>query len=143
MWGGKSSRELCQTIEIYDNRFIPALSKQIGSIKNYSEKLFVNAEILQLKNYENIMGISAFYANDYETLTAYLSLIVLSDEIQGKGYGKRLLIESERKAKLMGMKKMKLEVNQKNINAIEFYKALGYTIDSVTINESFYMSKLL
>lgn len=50
-------------------------------------------------------------------------------EFQGKGLGKRIIKELERKAKKMELKELELQARE---NAVEFYQSCGYTIKERT-----------
>ena len=103
---------MCNTIlEIYDRggvksseflkamiRLEPSLSLRGINIKNYSQKLMDCAELLILRGKEDIVGISAFYANNLQDRTAYLSFIAIMPDIVGLGLGRKLLDESEKRA---------------------------------------------
>lgn len=55
---------------------------------------------------------------------------------RGYGYGKRLLYELIEIAKEKNCKKMVLEVNPENLNAVELYKAMGFKV--TRIRENYY-----
>ena len=59
------------------------------------------------------------------------------------GFGKQLLTHAEEQALMCGMSKVRLEVRQYNLSAINFYSHLGYRIDGNASDDSFYMSKNL
>ncbi|MFN3551345.1 MAG: GNAT family N-acetyltransferase [Endomicrobiia bacterium] len=56
----------------------------------------------------------------------YISNIATYPEFRGFGVGKRLMFETEHKAKMVGAEKIVLDVEKDNIGAITFYKKLGY-----------------
>lgn len=52
--------------------------------------------------------------------------LVVTEEFQGKGYGKQLVDEAKRLARLMGCKTLDVNVEVENENAIGFYERLGF-----------------
>ena len=53
-------------------------------------------------------------------------MISVKKEFQNKGVGRKLMNRFEKLAKKEGVKAIYLEVSEKNINAIDFYKKLGF-----------------
>lgn len=68
-----------------------------------------------------ILGYCAFYANDSEQKTAYISLVAVTPGCQKMHVGTRLLHKSFEIMKSYGMEFCLLEVRKNNINAIRFY----------------------
>jgi ribosomal protein S18 acetylase RimI-like enzyme len=56
----------------------------------------------------------------------YISNIATYPQHRGLGVGKRLILEAEQEAKMVGAERIVLDVEKENINAIDFYKKLGY-----------------
>lgn len=54
--------------------------------------------------------------------------MLVSPEMRGKGLAKEMILYSEEKAKEMGLKKLSLEVNEKNHAAIQLYETVGFQI---------------
>ncbi len=74
------------------------------------------------------VGYVAFYCNDKVKKSAFVSMIIVDSEFQGKGYGKKLIEKAVETARSSDMKSVKLEVNKENRYAIEFYDKLGFVI---------------
>lgn len=91
---------------------------------------------------EKIVGYLAFYANDSNTRVAFITLLAVKCEYQNLHIGKELLITCESFSKIKGMEQIKLEVQNKNLNAIRFYKNNGYKYDGICSNASQYMKKV-
>ena len=79
--------------------------------------------------------------NNEEGLAGYFSVIDIPNEsalevlnigidpeLQGKGYGKKMMLFAEEIAKENKRQKMKLVTNVKNDSAVQFYKKLGYDV---------------
>jgi ribosomal protein S18 acetylase RimI-like enzyme len=58
--------------------------------------------------------------------------------MQGKGLGRQLLQEVERRLRQRGALKVNLLVERRNVAVMDFYKSLGYETDDVV-----FMGKLL
>lgn len=102
----------------------------------------------QTKKRENLMtGFLLFKKMGFSILIKLLSLLKLNDTVgrlydgeyyisniaiypkyRGKGAGKRLMLKAEKEAKIIGAKKIVLDVEKENLNAIKFYEKLGYKI---------------
>lgn len=84
----------------------------------------------------------AFYANDADSKSAYISLIAVRPEYQHAHVGKQLLEYCMGMAIDRGMKYCTLEVKKNNDSAIRFYKANGFVFLSER-ESSFFMKKEL
>lgn len=63
--------------------------------------------------------------------TGHIVSIAVANKYRGRGIGKRLLQELERRLKDKGAKRFRLEVRVSNRIAINLYLKLGYRIDRV------------
>ena len=123
---------------------IPTLSERNIDIDSYSEKIFRNGTLYGAVDINGeFMGILAAYMNDKEKKTAYLTILALKSKYRGLKLGEKLLCTAERDAGECGMKAFSLEVRKSNINAIDFYKAHGYSISADASETSYYMIKEL
>lgn len=91
----------------------------------------------------DINGYIAFYANDYNTKTAFISLIAVKNQFQNRKIGKKLLQECERFCKNNGMNKLELEVRSDNYIAQLFYRKNGFTSIGKCGQEMIRMCKVL
>lgn len=136
-------QELTEAMVCLEKNITPSLSSQGIDIAKYAEKIFLNARIITLKNHGEIIGLSAFYANDDKEYVGYLTFIAIQEKFLKKGFGKKLLMKTECEAALLGMKKMRLEVFKRNHNAIEFYKRMGYVEIPIESENSLFMEKCI
>lgn len=97
-------------------------------IPGYIDKIIDNAVIDYILDKDTMVAFIAYYANDYKNQKAFLSMLVVKKEIQGKSYGSQLLEKAFIKLKADGFKSFELEVARTNINAISFYKKYGFEI---------------
>ena len=108
--------------------------------RTMAEKFLKYGTILAIQKDSCYIGFSAFYANDTENHTAFLSMIAVKKDYRGLSIGKELLDKTIEASKRNNMKKLKLEVLKDNIKAIRFYQNNGFEICSETEN-SFFMIK--
>ena len=106
---------LCERVNIFD----------------YTQKLLKNGSIYIVFNtQDNPVGIMGFYANNQITKVAYLTIIGLLPEARGKGIGNKLMKFLFTESHRLGMKKISLNVNQSNRQAIKLYKQQGFKVKS-------------
>ncbi len=143
---GKNQKErrhtLLDTLNRLGKRIVPPLDHRVD-IELYAEKIMKFGNVMYLTDHAGIYGIAAFYANDKERKTAYLTFLAVSESINRKGYGAKLLKEVEKGAYHLGMDFMKLEVDNNNYTAIEFYGKMGFQKSSSASGHSVYMIKKL
>ncbi len=76
----------------------------------------------------------------------YVSTVFVSDEYRRKGYGKKLIVEMEKRAKSLGANTIRLDTF--NWQGKEFYEALGYemvgqyTNDDDGYSEYFFLKRI-
>lgn len=125
-----------------NDNFVPRLSEKVENFDDYAKKLLNNAILYQIKKEGKNIGLLAFYINN-ETKISYLTLIVIKNQYQNFGFGKKLLELYENISKKEKMNILKLEVFNKNLKAINFYKKFGFNLQDKTSDESSYMIKKL
>ncbi len=67
----------------------------------------------------------------YEGHRGWINYLAVSPNCQKKGLGRRMMDEAEAQLRKMGCPKINLQVRTSNTGVIDFYKALGYTLDDV------------
>lgn len=139
-----------ETLDSVENAimdFLPCfehLTEKVDDIHSYSVKLFNFAEVYILENNSIRKGISVFYANDSEKHIGYISLIGIKQQYRKRGYGKKIIDFTHEVMKSKGMKYSKLEVDNDNNNAYNFYLHEGYSPDEKIASEkSIYLIKPL
>jgi ribosomal protein S18 acetylase RimI-like enzyme len=75
---------------------------------------------------QNVVGFAAYYDNDLQNKTGFLSMIAVELSAQKKGVGTLLLDEVEKRILNSGMLRLNLEVHKSNLPAISFYGKHGY-----------------
>lgn len=81
------------------------------------------------------LGFAGFELNYAKGPTAKLHKLYLLPEAQGKGLGKTLLLEVVQRARAAGQKKLQLNVNKYNRQAIDFYLRMGFVTLREEVND--------
>ena len=119
--------------DIYDPMF-----RNQDSLEQLAKKYSENAHVAVVKVENNIAGYVAFYCNDMESKTAYISMIVVKSEYQGLHLGGKLLDYVVSISKEKGMCKIKLEVAKENKKATGFYIHKGFVFKNEASEHSDY-----
>ena len=88
-----------------------------------------NANFLTAWNGNKCIGTMVMLKQDDET--ARMKAVAVSSEFQGKGIGKKMVIEFENEARKLGYKKIFLHARKV---VVDFYEKLGY----ISYGEEFY-----
>jgi ribosomal protein S18 acetylase RimI-like enzyme len=118
--GSLSFDYIKKTLLDNDDRFHPKLSLEVD-LEEYARKLQKNAHTLLLEDAESLVGFVFFYIFEPDQEVVYISLICSLR----KGNGKRLYHDFL-KSLPTKIKEVQLEVSCDNLNAINFYKKLGF-----------------
>ncbi len=111
--------------------------------RKISENAVFLKAVEQTDSEEKCLGFAAVYVNDHESKTAYVSLISVKEEAQGRHIGSMLIKRCFETAIANGMNKIRLEVLNSNSKAITFYKHYGFETESYTQSDTQYMIRLL
>lgn len=131
-------------LEEFSDFFTPPLYESVVNLDSYSEKLAENSMNIVLSEEGKNIGFICFYANDFVSRKAFVSLICVKEEFQKRGYATLLLKKMFEYCKNK-MNSVELEVYFQNEGAIEFYEKNGFQkIGKISENKnSFYMRRLL
>lgn len=106
--------------------------------KEMAIKFSKYGNVLVAEDYKGcICAFVAYYANDFNTEEAFISMIAVLPPYRKNGYGKRLLNLVIQEAREKKMKSVCLEVEKSNNNAIEFYRKNSFYIMKITENSNF------
>ena len=111
------------------------------NIDEYSFKLAENASVIVAIENDKIIGFLSLYLNDNISNIAYITLIGVSLDYQNQGYGSKLLNYAIKLAKSNDMKYIKLEVDNSNRQAKNFYFKNGFVLDSFSARDSSFLIK--
>ena len=74
-----------------------------------------------------LVAVDFMYYLPLGTLTCRITALVVSAEAQGRGLGRQLLREAERRARTAGAARLELTSGSQRTDAHDFYKACGYS----------------
>lgn len=111
-------------------------------IDEYVNKITQFATIIPYWVFGDLKGFIAYYNNDESKELAFLTMILIRRDFQGRGIGKLLLEFSINDLTKGGFKNYGLEVLKSNDNAIRLYERLGF-ITKESRGELWYMEKTL
>lgn len=100
-----------------EDRLVPSLTDRKLNISQYFEKLAKYGKVWLHYDMGKPISIIAGYFNDKTIRTAYLSILAVAEEYQGKRLASSLLFEFENYAIKSGMNYVKLEVRKYNFAA--------------------------
>lgn len=107
-------------------------SKQSGifipiPLEDYVDKIISLSTIVPYFIEGELKAFISYYKNNPEKTVAFLTMILVAKDYQGKGIGKLLLEFSIKDILKSGFKKYSLEVSKDNASAIQFYLNYGFT----------------
>ncbi len=105
------------------------LMNKIDTLELYAKKLKEKSKVYIASINNEIVGFCCFYDNDNSTHIGYISLIAIKNNYRKYGYGSDLIDFIKNTMKKSGMYKVKLEVDNDNSVAINFYKKNGFLLD--------------
>ncbi len=133
-----------ELVKKFEAMLVPSLTARKVDIYEYAKKIGGCGCLLAAEQKNGkCLGILAAYMNSSETKEAYLTMIAIDKACRGLKIGERLMIEAQKMAKTAGMQTFKLEVRKQNYTAIGFYEYLGFCIQEVASEDSYYMIKSL
>ena len=113
-----------------------------AKILGFAEKFPAKAYFLAAYDDDEVKGFAAFYCNNYENMTAFISMIVVVSNYQYHG-GTVLLSTVKDICKKNGMKKIRLEVADDNHKALSFYTKRNFVFEAAARKgTSFYVLSL-
>jgi len=95
--------------------------------KEIARKLAVQPELFLVGEAED--GIVASAMAGYEGHRGWVNYLAVAPAFRGRGYGRALMRHVEAALERRGCPKVSLLVRNANVDAIEFYRRLGYAQD--------------
>jgi ribosomal protein S18 acetylase RimI-like enzyme len=98
-------------------------------VKDIQRKLDRDAELffVGIHNDKIIASVMA----GYEGHRGWVNYLAVSPEFQRGGYGRQIMLHAESVLKSLGCPKINLQIRETNLQAMNFYQALGYLDDKV------------
>ena len=97
--------------------------------KDISRKLSVQPDMFLVGLFDN--KVVATVMAGYEGHRGWVNYLAVDPTCQKKGYGRRMMDVVEAHLRKLGCPKINLQIRTSNTGIIDFYNALGYTIDDV------------
>ena len=101
------------------------------SLNNFESSLDAGNSSIVLKDRKNIVGYAFFSVIGTDS---HLLNITISEDYQGKGFGKKILKKVLLQSKVLGATIVFLEVRVSNLRAISFYEKFGFKRDAIRYN---------
>ena len=117
--------ELGQFFNSESNQFWGFLEASIDRI-SYIKKIFDKAIKFEAWCHNELIGVLAFYCNDKQYLTAYITAVSVLEKFQRKGVSSELIKHCISYVQNQGMSLINLQVLKSNFKAIESYKKFGF-----------------
>jgi len=117
--------DILRHLIICDRNFIPQLSNSLN-LTAYSEKLFRNAERFEAWSSGQLVALVAIYINDTERNVAFISNVSVDPDFLRLRIATELIKNAITCCLKMNYKAIELEVDIKNLKAIELYKSLKF-----------------
>ena len=97
--------------------------------KDIRRKLSVQREMFLV----GLVGsdLAATVIAGYEGHRGWINYLAVTVDSRGRGFGRRMMDEAEVRLRKMGCPKINLQIRKSNSGVIEFYQALGYSVDDV------------
>lgn len=112
------------------------------SVLRYCNKIKKNAVFEYILCNEEIAGFIAYYANDIQRRQGYITMVLIRTRYRGRGFSSILLERVLDKIKSKGFGSCKLEVEKKNVIAIQIYEKFGFIkVEDTVDGNGFYMIK--
>lgn len=100
----------------------------ILDIDSYIQKMLTYSSLISIIEHGKLQGFISYYNNDPDKENAFLTLIAIHPDYQGKGIGKKLLSFSIVDLEEKKIKNYSLEVLKDNTTAIALYNKFGFKI---------------
>jgi ribosomal protein S18 acetylase RimI-like enzyme len=94
----------------------------ISDVDSYTNKIINNAEFA----IDNDKGFIAYYANDFTSKKAYITMVIIDKKYRGKQIGKKLLLKVLNGLRNKGFLSVQLEVDKHNYVASNMYSIFGF-----------------
>lgn len=127
----------------FNESFPRVLSIRVGNLLEYAHKLAKHAVVKIFYIDSQIIGFSAYYCNNKEKKTAFLTQLAVLERNKESGIGRALLNDCILDCKNNQMINIECEVDYSNIVAINFYKKNGFKFSRDMGGESCLLTKYI
>lgn len=120
--------ELLLFLQEVDSLFPIKLSDKIN-LKELCSKFLSVGTLFSIFENNKLVGLLAGYNNDLENSKAYISVLAILPQYQGKGYASKLILDFTNDCINKKIKRIELFTHKSNENAIKMYKKNGFIIE--------------
>jgi ribosomal protein S18 acetylase RimI-like enzyme len=110
-----------------DAYFVPVLSRRVA-LPDYASKICTHAVRFEAWSDDVLVGLLAVYCNDQERRDAYITSVSVLADRRGEGIATQLLRSCFDYAKLLGLRRIGLEVASDHRTAIHLYEKCGFSV---------------
>ncbi len=89
----------------------------------------VQAELFLVGELHGHMAVAVF--GGYDGHRGWINYLAVAPEYRRRGLGRAIMAEVEDRLRALGCPKINLQVRKSNIEVIEFYQSIGFTLDPV------------
>jgi ribosomal-protein-alanine N-acetyltransferase len=122
-----SQQEIHSHLKECTDHFVPPLHQKVN-LEEYSTKLFTRATRFEAWKDNHLVGLVAAYLNDPDQKQGYITSVSTTGKYSGKGVASSLMKMCIQHAREMKFKEIKLEVSEKNRNAIKLYQKFNFAV---------------
>jgi ribosomal protein S18 acetylase RimI-like enzyme len=122
-----TEENICLHLQECNSNFVPPLSERLD-IDEYSKKIFDKSITFEAWENDVLAGLIATYF-DYNNLSAFVTNVSVMKGFMGLGLASELLNMCIDYASKQNILEIKLEVNNKNDQAINLYKKFNFIPD--------------
>ncbi len=112
-------------LEQASDLFVPPLHQRVH-IADYGKKIAENCVTFEAWDGAILVGLIAAYFNDIRKITGFITSVSVLKEYLGRGVGSKLMEQCVDYARMHEFGEIKLEVFNKNKNAILLYQRSGF-----------------
>ena len=124
----QSYREILSIVSSFANDLFDQAHNNGEFLTQLSEKYSQSADFYVAEIDGKAAGFIAFYANDTDSKTGFISMIVVHSSFQGFGIGTLSMAFVLSVSKRRGITKLRLEVNVHNDKALRLYERNGFFV---------------
>ena len=125
-----NKEDLLVFLQKIDSLF-PIKLSQKSDLELLCEKFITVGSIFYLCEDNEIVALLAGYNNDFTNNRAYISVLAVLPNCQGKGYASKLISDFTNDCINKKIKRIELFTHKTNENAIKLYKKNGFSIDEL------------
>jgi ribosomal protein S18 acetylase RimI-like enzyme len=125
-----TAAQICEHLLRCNRAFYPPLEQRLP-IGEYANKIAQRAIRFEAWSQRELVGLVAAYYDDNVSLRAFITNVSVVPEWQGQGVASSLMAQCISYARRICFRRIELEVNSRNSNAVTLYKRCGFVIHGV------------